>query len=179
MPTHVAFLRAINVGGHGVVKMNDLNRAFESAGCKNIKTVIASGNVAFDAAANASAFAPKIQRAVDALLKSKSVIMFRTMRDIAEIVAASPFKAFVIGPDLKCCVVFLESAPRGKVKIPQPPPASGLESIRIVGSEAYVVCRRKKDGMFGYPNNYIEDKIGVAATTRTWTTVEKIAKLKS
>ena len=45
---HVAFLRAINVGGH-TVKMADLRRSFEALGFDAVETFIASGNVIFDA----------------------------------------------------------------------------------------------------------------------------------
>ena len=47
MPRLVAFLRAINVGGH-VVKMDRLCALFESAGLANVSSFIASGNVLFD-----------------------------------------------------------------------------------------------------------------------------------
>jgi len=43
----VAFLRAINVGGH-VVTMEELRRHFVKAGARNVETFIASGNVVFD-----------------------------------------------------------------------------------------------------------------------------------
>ena len=48
MSKHIAFLRAINVGGHNV-KMDDLRQLFESLGLSNVETFIASGNVIFDA----------------------------------------------------------------------------------------------------------------------------------
>ena len=44
---YVAFLRAINVGGH-VVKMEVLRAHFESLGLSSVDTFIASGNVIFD-----------------------------------------------------------------------------------------------------------------------------------
>src|SRR5205814_3611258 len=46
MPRYVAFLRAINVGGH-IVKMDDLRRQFEKLGFTDVQTFIASGNVIF------------------------------------------------------------------------------------------------------------------------------------
>src|SRR5437588_2892987 len=46
MNKYVAFLRAINVGGH-TVKMNDLRRLCADIGLNNVETVIASGNVVF------------------------------------------------------------------------------------------------------------------------------------
>ena len=47
---YVAFLRAINVGGH-VVKMDRLRNLFEALGFSGVRTFIASGNVLFDSAA--------------------------------------------------------------------------------------------------------------------------------
>ncbi|HLE57521.1 MAG TPA: DUF1697 domain-containing protein, partial [Rhodothermia bacterium] len=48
MPRFIAFLRAINVGGH-TVTMADLRTHFESLGFDRVETFIASGNVIFDA----------------------------------------------------------------------------------------------------------------------------------
>ena len=44
----IAFLRALNVGGH-VVKMDALKRHFERLGFADVETFIASGNVVFSA----------------------------------------------------------------------------------------------------------------------------------
>jgi uncharacterized protein (DUF1697 family) len=49
MPRFIAFLRAINVGGHNVT-MEKLRREFESLGCQKVETFIASGNVIFTSA---------------------------------------------------------------------------------------------------------------------------------
>ena len=47
---YAAFLRAINVGGTKVIKMEDLRRMFEALGFTNVATYIQSGNVIFEAA---------------------------------------------------------------------------------------------------------------------------------
>ena len=48
MSRYLAFLRAINVGGH-TVKMDALRHIFESLGFTSVETFIASGNVIFEA----------------------------------------------------------------------------------------------------------------------------------
>ena len=48
MPRYIAFLRAINVGGHNTVKMDFLRQLFESLGFSNVETFIASGNIVFE-----------------------------------------------------------------------------------------------------------------------------------
>src|SRR6266511_3084611 len=45
MNTYVALLRGINVGGHRLIKMQDLVRIFASVGCKNVRTFQQAGNV--------------------------------------------------------------------------------------------------------------------------------------
>ena len=52
MPQYVAFLRAINVGGH-IVKVQDLRRIFESCAFAGVETFIASGNVVFESSERA------------------------------------------------------------------------------------------------------------------------------
>src|SRR5689334_7172695 len=70
--THVAFLRAINVGGRAVVKMSALKMAFERAGYPNVRTFIASGNVLFEAPA-------KLPATLRAAINRDLVRLFGTM----------------------------------------------------------------------------------------------------
>lgn len=48
MKTHIALLRAINVGGNNLIKMADLKVIFAELGFENVRTYIQSGNVAFE-----------------------------------------------------------------------------------------------------------------------------------
>ena len=47
MPTHVALLRGINLGGHNKVAMADLRTVVASLGHGDVATYIQSGNVVF------------------------------------------------------------------------------------------------------------------------------------
>jgi uncharacterized protein (DUF1697 family) len=61
MPRLIAFLRAINVGGH-TVTMARLREEFEALGLKDVETFIASGNVIFTARdADTAALEKKIE----------------------------------------------------------------------------------------------------------------------
>jgi uncharacterized protein (DUF1697 family) len=48
MERYVAFVRAINVGGHASVRMADLKDAFAAAGCKGVRTYILAGDGSAD-----------------------------------------------------------------------------------------------------------------------------------
>jgi uncharacterized protein (DUF1697 family) len=60
MPQHIAFLRAINVGGR-TVKMDALRALFSELGLANVRTFIQSGNVVFDAPGKAVALERRIE----------------------------------------------------------------------------------------------------------------------
>ena len=41
------------------------------------------------------------------------------------------------------------------------------------------VCRERpqENGFYGFPNAFIEQQLGVSATSRNWSTIKKIARL--
>jgi uncharacterized protein (DUF1697 family) len=47
VPTYVALLRGINVGGKNLIRMPALKAAFEDQGFQDVATYIQSGNVVF------------------------------------------------------------------------------------------------------------------------------------
>jgi uncharacterized protein (DUF1697 family) len=175
--TQVAFLRAVNVGGRAIVKMDDLQRAFERAGARNVQTVIQSGNVLFDAAEGAAAeFRKRIEADLKRLLGGPPTIAWRTASHLQRLVDALPFDGVPIGADDKLYVGFLVKKPAKAIPLPVLRPKDGLEMFKMSGQEAFVICR-KVQGKYGFPNLLIEEVFGVPATTRNWNTVERMAKL--
>ena len=83
---YVAFLRAINVGGRHLVKMDALRRLFEELGFTNVETFIASGNVVFESKSRSAA---SLEKAIEAHLQ-KSLgyevkTFIRSESEVAEI----------------------------------------------------------------------------------------------
>jgi len=176
--TYLAFLRAINVAGHPIVKMENLKRCFAAAGCKNARTYIQSGNVVFECSdeeygAVCKSIHVKLRKL---LLGSEPNILFRTLSEVENIVRASPFKQFESEHLTKFYVVFLSEKPRSTPKLPLVSEKEALEAIAVKRFEAFVVSRRKPNGFFGFPNNFIEKELGVSATSRNWSTVTKIVE---
>lgn len=68
VPRYVAFLRAINVGGH-TVKMDNLRRLFEAMGFTNVEPFIASGNVIFDSTSKSTA---ALEKKIEAHMQGES-----------------------------------------------------------------------------------------------------------
>jgi uncharacterized protein (DUF1697 family) len=55
--------------------------------------------------------------------------------------------------------------------------AQTLEAIAMKNMDVVIVSARKKNGFYGFPNNFIEKELGVSGTTRNWSTVMKIVEL--
>ena len=64
--TYVAFLRAVNVGGKGIVSMAAIRDALGALGLSDVRTYINSGNVIFSTrASDASRLTARIEKAID------------------------------------------------------------------------------------------------------------------
>lgn len=175
MTTYVAFLRAINVGGHAVVKMTALRDAFTAAGCKDARTLIASGNVLFEAPAGIGTLERRIRAELAQLFDVPPGLFIRTVRDVARLVQANPFRRYAGKPRLALYVAFLSRKPRQVPRLPLRSVPEVLDVISVKGREAFIVSGRKKNGLYGFPNLFIEKQFDVTATCRNWKTVHKIA----
>ena len=96
MPTHIALLRGINVGGHNKVSMTDLRQVFESLGHTEAATYIQSGNMVFSPASavagsgNAEQAAALEQAIASATGVSPKVVVL-TAGELEQVVRDNPF----------------------------------------------------------------------------------------
>ena len=163
MPHYVAFLRAINVGGTAVIKMDDLRRQFEKLGFTNVTTVLASGNVLFDAKGSAAA----VTKAIASIGYTACV---RTGAEVRRIAEHDPWGGK--DPD-QLYVAFLEKKPEaGAVKRLI---AAGPDQFHVDGTEAYWL--RPRDASRLPSGNIFEKLLGVKATMRGVKTIRRIAAI--
>ena len=171
MTKYVALLRKVNVGGKNLIKMDALRGVFESAGLKNVRTFQQAGNVLFETGAKNSA--SKIEKLLSDSFKTDLRALVLTLDELARIAKQDPFKKVEQG-DVMLCVVFLFDEPAKVPKLPIKSTTENLELIAVKDRAAFVVARRRKNGWFGFPNNFVEKQLGVTATTRQWSTVKKL-----
>ena len=101
MPKYVAFLKAINVGGH-VVKMETLRELFSALKFSNVETFIASGNVIFETMSTPD---QQLEQKIEKQLESALGYEVGTfVRSIDEVRAISLYRAFST-EDLKAAQV--------------------------------------------------------------------------
>lgn len=176
--SYVALLRAINVGGRGIVKKETLRNAFARAGASNVRTFIASGNVLFDAEpSRVDTLVADARRRLRALLGAEPVIMVRSATEMRRLLRRGPFAGVEAPATIKRYILFLAGAPGRRPGLPITHAKEALDLVHIAARDCWVVSRRKPSGWYGFPSLFVEDVLGVASTARSWSTVTKLAAL--
>lgn len=169
MPRHVAFLRGVSPTN---ARMPDVQRCFEAAGFTAVSTILASGNVAFDApAADPSQIERRAEQALLAGLGRPFPVIVRTSSHLQRLLEGDPYAAHGIPPDAKCVVTFLRAPAEPRVPLPL---ARDLASVFVrIGGEVYSAYLPTARGPVFMV--LIERAFGSDVTTRTWQTVQRCA----
>jgi uncharacterized protein (DUF1697 family) len=175
MPRHIAFLRAINVGGH-VVKMDYLRQLFESLGFANVETFIASGNVIFESPAkNTTVLEKKIEQKLYDALGYEVATFIRTDAELAKIAAYQPFTPAEIKAATAFNVAFLAAPLDAKSKQKVMALRTDIDTFRVHGREVYWLCR-KKQSESAFSNGTLEKTLGMSSTMRGVSTIKKLVE---
>ena len=154
-------------------KMSDLRQAFEAAGFTDVKTVLTSGNVVFDARAAAEgALERKAEAAMLQSLGRTFPTIVRSIAALQELLAADPFRTFRLKPGAKRIVTFLRQPPAQRVALPVE--LSGARIYALKGGDVFSAYVRSPKGPVFM--TLIEKTFGKDQTTRTWDTVAKVAR---
>lgn len=115
MTRYIAFLRAINVGGH-TVTMADLRRHFEALGYANVETFIASGNVLFDSSKKPVGLEREIEAGLASALGYEVATFIRTPAEVAAIAAYQPFGEGAVEKGHTLYVTLLKAEPDAEAR---------------------------------------------------------------
>jgi uncharacterized protein (DUF1697 family) len=174
MPKYIAFLRAINVGGH-TVKMDYLRTLFEEQGFAKVETFIASGNVIFDSTARSTkTLESKIETYLQEKLGYAVATMIRSTAELAQVAAYRPFsEAELNGDGNALYVAFLRDTPAHEAQQKMLAMRTAVDEFHFNGREMYWLCRTKfNDSMF---KGNLEKILGMSVTVRNSTTIRKMA----
>jgi uncharacterized protein (DUF1697 family) len=175
MASYVAFLRAINVGGH-TVTMERLRLAFESLGLQEVRTFIASGNVAFASPARSTAaLQGKIAAKLARTLGFEVATFLRTPAQVRAVVAFRPFPEPAMRAAASYNIGFLADPVTAAARRRLMALRTEVDDFRIDGREVYWLCRVRQ-GESTFSNNLLEKTIGQRATFRGANTVIRIAE---
>jgi uncharacterized protein (DUF1697 family) len=177
MLTHIALLRAINVGGHAKLPMADLRDFFARLGFADAQTLLQTGNVVFDGGRKTGASLERLLEAEAAKrLGLETAFLVRTTQEWKALVAANPFPEMAARDPSHLVVMFLKDAadPR-KLKALQAAIA-GREVVRAKDRQAYITYP-DSIGTSRLTNAILERALGTRGTSRNWNTVLKLAAL--
>lgn len=175
MPRYVALLRAINVGGR-TVKMDRLRELFEDLGFRNVQTVIASGNVLFDAPSkNPSAVEKKIEAQLFASLGYAVETFVRTPAELVAAAEADVFRGSERhSPTNALYVGFVKTDPTEDACDRLAKLNTEIDEFRVHGREYYWSCR-KSIGQSKVTGAAIERALKVPSTVRNISTVRRLS----
>jgi uncharacterized protein (DUF1697 family) len=177
MSRHVAFLRAVNVGGRNLVPMSELCDLFGSLGFMGVRSLLQSGNMIFDTDRG-------VDEKIESMLEAQTTKRFgvavdyfvRSAQALAKAIAANPFPAEAKKDPGHLLVLFLKDAAQAKDVRALEAAIQGPERIHAKGKQLYAVYPEGV-GRSKLTNALIEKKLGVRATGRNWNTVLKLAAL--
>ncbi len=171
MTRFAAFLRGVNLGKR-TVKSAELKSAFEAIGFGNVKTLLASGNVLFDATA-----ARGLQQSIETGLRTQFGFdvgtVLRSVDELSAAVEADPFGGRAENADMKLYVMLLAEPLPDDLKLKGL--AGDYDIALVTPREVYVIAHRKPDGTYGAGLLTLEKQIpkGRLVTTRNWNTILK------
>ena len=173
MSKYIAFLRAINVGGH-TVKMGTLRALFQELKLQNVETFIASGNVIFETDVKR---VNTLEQTIAQHLEQKLGYAVATfLRDANELRALAQYKPFS-PKELDAAGAF------NIAFLAQPLDAAQIKNLlalenkqdkfHVHAREIYWLCQTKQSES-KFSNAVLEKTIRAQATLRGFNTIQKL-----
>jgi uncharacterized protein (DUF1697 family) len=155
--------------------MPALRTALEEAGFDDVRTYLQSGNVVLSSSAKAADVARKVERVIAKDFGLEIAVVTRTRAQLAKVVEHNPLRRVAKSPK-RYQVSFLDAKPSREVVRRIEEAAAPGERVVVAGREIYAwhpdtIARSKLWALLAGQN------LGVTATARNWTTVEKLLEL--
>jgi uncharacterized protein (DUF1697 family) len=174
---YAAFLRGINVGGNKLIKMEDLRKAFEFYGYRDVKTVLASGNVLFSAPEeNTTALSRNIASKLKETFQHDILVIVRSIDELRELDARQPFKDVEITPQTKLFVTFISENKKHR-EILSLSRHDGFQILQISDDTICSVLDYQPGIDAVLLMSTIEKEFGKNVTTRSWNTITRLLKI--
>jgi uncharacterized protein (DUF1697 family) len=169
MTVFVALLRAVNVGGTGMLPMKELQSLFLERGLKNVRTYIQSGNVVFESVHDEARLKADLELALTRKMGKGVAVLIRTSGELQAVLDANPFPS---AAPARVGVVFLS----------EPAPSNLLEGLKISGREELHLAGREI--FIHYPDGMGRSKLKLPplasnGTSRNINTVARLVAMTS
>lgn len=177
MPVVISLLRAVNVGGHAVIKMADLRSLYESLKFKNVQTYVQSGNVVFQTdERDLAKLAKRIQGAISKKFGVTPDVILHTTAEMRDVVARNPFadRKEVESNKLHVSFLDLKLEPAAQEQLRALPLA--IEELIPSGAELFIYFPNGA-GKSKLPWGKVDKICGTRGTARNWNSVTKLLEM--
>ncbi len=173
----IALLRGINVGRAKRIAMADLRALMEELGFRNVKTLLNSGNVVFDATRpNPKRIAKTIEAAIEERCGFTAAVIVMTAADLHAAIAANPIPQAEKDPSQ-----FLLGFTQDPAAIEPVRPLAKQDwkpdMLAVSDKAVYMWCRA------GILQSKVPEALmrlkGLSVTTRNWATAMKLREMTS
>ncbi|HEY7045168.1 MAG TPA: DUF1697 domain-containing protein [Nocardioidaceae bacterium] len=172
MPSYIAFLRAVNVGGR-MVKMATLRERLVDAGFTEVETFIASGNVKVTTRLRSTT---KVENALEAVMADwldfEVPTLVRTPAQLSELYDAGARLSSPLSGRARHYVAFLRDGPSASNVKRLESWEEPREAATVVGREVHLWLGSERPKL---TNARMEKILDTVATARDWKTVAKLA----
>jgi len=176
--THLALLRAVNVGGKNKLPMARLTEFFIEAGCTGVRTYIQSGNVLFTARPQLARTIPgTISAMIETRLGFVAPVVLRSRQQLAQVIDQNPYRKAGSAED-SLFVVYLGNPPTEDLLRGLDPNRSPGDEYLVHGGEVYL----KLGGSAAdtrLTTAYFDSRLKTVSTCRNWRTILKLFEMMS
>ncbi|HMP03367.1 MAG TPA: DUF1697 domain-containing protein [Gemmatales bacterium] len=177
MPTQIALLRAVNVGGKNAVAMADLRQLAEGLGGSSVATLLQSGNLVFDLARPKGADLERLlEREAGARLGLATDFFVRTATEWDQVVRHNPFPEEAAQTPTQLVVVVLKQPVQAQAVARLRDRIVGPERIHAEGAQLYAHYPQGQ-GRSKLTIALMEKHLATRGTARNWNTVLKLQTL--
>ena len=177
MTVIIAMLRGVNVGGHNLIKMEELRALCGKLKLRDVQTYVQSGNLVFRSdERDLAALAKKIESGIEKKFHFRPRVILRKVAEMRKVIARNPFaNRRGIEPN-RLLVTFLAGEPSAEAREEVRAMKTDPEEMHIDGQEAYIY----------YPNGMARPKLSwpavervlkVTGTARNWNSVTKLLEM--
>jgi uncharacterized protein (DUF1697 family) len=177
MAVIISLLRAVNVTGHNMVKMDALRELYESLGLRDAQTYVQSGNVVFRTnAKDLVRLQKRIEDGIEQSFGFRTSVVLRSSAELKDVIRRNPFaKRSGIEPN-KLVVSFLAGEPGSEPKQKIAQIKVGPEEMYLDGRELYIHYAGGM-GKSKLSPALLERTLKVSGTARNWNTVTKLLEM--
>jgi uncharacterized protein (DUF1697 family) len=177
VPTCVALLRRINVGGKNLIKMPALKASFEAGGLEEVATYIQSGNVLFRSArSSAATLTRRIEEMLKAAFDYRASVVVRSHSQMRAVVGGAP-KGYGTDPAAYLYdVIFLKEPLTAKAALKSVPTKEGVDEVHA-GRGVLYCSRLRSLATSSHINRVPSLPIYQSMTLRNWNTTTKLLRM--